>query len=119
MALKQQHTPDELELETMAQAELSRLKRQYRIMENDRSICVEDARLQLRNQLSMINRLEYEKAELVLHIKTANSKNFVRKDEKTEEKLKCLMTLQSKYDDMIKTERGEIAELDDQLAKVR
>ncbi|XP_076676671.1 coiled-coil domain-containing protein 63 [Andrena cerasifolii] len=118
MARKQQHTPDELELETMAQAELSRLKRQYRIMENDRAVCVEDARLQLRNQLNMINHLEYEKAELVLRIKTANSKNFVRKDEETEEKLKCLMTLQSKCDNMIKAERDEIAELDVQLAKL-
>ncbi|XP_076620369.1 coiled-coil domain-containing protein 63 [Colletes latitarsis] len=112
MAQKPHHTPDEQELETMAQAELSRLKRQYRIMENDRAACVGDARLQLRNQLNMVDRLENEKAELVLRIKTANSKTFAREDEEMEEKLKCLLTLQSKYEDTIKSEKEEIAELD-------
>ncbi|XP_076760595.1 coiled-coil domain-containing protein 63 [Xylocopa sonorina] len=118
MAHKLQRAPDELELEMMAQAELSKLKRQYRIMENDRGTCVEDARLQLRNQMNMIDRLEYEKAELVLRIRTAASKTFARKDEDTEEKLKCLLTMRDTYDDMIKTERQEIAELDDEIRKL-
>lgn len=119
MASKKQQAPDEMELEAMAQAELSRLKRQYRIMENDRVACVEDARLQLRNQLNMIDRLEYEKAELILRIQTATSKTYTQKDEEMEEKLKCLLTLSTKYDEMIKTERQEITELDEQIAKVR
>ncbi|XP_053999430.1 coiled-coil domain-containing protein 63-like [Hylaeus anthracinus] len=118
MAQKPQHTPDEQELETMAQAELSRLKRQYRIMENDRAACAEDARLQLRNQLNMIARFEYEKAELVLRIKTANSKTFAREDEEMVEKLKCLLTLETNYESMIKAEKGEIAELDDHINKL-
>ncbi|XP_068971166.1 coiled-coil domain-containing protein 63-like [Bombus flavifrons] len=118
MAHKLQHIPDEIELETIAIAELSRLKRQYRIMENDRGACTEDAKLQLHNQMNMINRLEYEKAELVLRIKTATSKTFVRKDEEMEEKLKCMLTTQAKYDEMIKTEKEEIAELDNEIHKL-
>ncbi|XP_060818371.1 coiled-coil domain-containing protein 63-like [Bombus pascuorum] len=118
MAHKLQHIPDEIELETIAITELSRLKRQYRIMENDRGACTEDAKLQLHNQMNMINRLEYEKAELVLRIKTATSKTFVRKDEEMEEKLKCMLTAQAKYDEMIKTEKEEIAELDKEIRKL-
>ncbi|OAD53636.1 Coiled-coil domain-containing protein 63 [Eufriesea mexicana] len=118
MAHKLQHVPDEVELEMISQAELSRLKRQYRIMENDRGACVEDAKLQIRNQMNMINRLEYEKAELVLRIKTASSKTFTRKDEEMEEKLKCLLTMQTKYDELIRTEKLEIAELDNEIRKL-
>lgn len=109
---------DELELETMAEAELSRLKRQYRIMENDRATCAEDARLQLRNQQNMIERLEYEKAEFVLAIKTARSKAFTRKDEEMEKKLKCLLTKRAKYIELIEIEKQQIDELDEQIDKV-
>ncbi|KMR04711.1 coiled-coil domain-containing protein 63 [Lasius niger] len=119
MAYRQQPAAqDELELETMAEAELSRLKRQYRIMENDRATCAEDARLQLRNQQNMIERLEYEKAELVLAIKTARSKAFTRKDEKMDEKLKCLLAKRAKYIELIETEKQQIDELDEQIGKV-
>lgn len=117
MAYRQQPAAqDELELETMA--ELSRLKRQYRIMENDRAACAEDARLQLRNQQNMIERLEYEKAELVLAIKTARSKAFIRKDEEMDEKLKCLLTKRAKYIELIEIEKQQINELDEQISKV-
>ncbi|XP_032680336.1 coiled-coil domain-containing protein 63 [Odontomachus brunneus] len=118
MAYRQQPVQDELELETMAEAELSRLKRQYRIMENDRAACVEDARLQLRNQQNMINRLEYEKAELLLAIKTAKSKSFARKDMEMDEKLRCLLVKHAKYIDMIENEKQQITELDEQICKL-
>lgn len=113
-----QHVLDETELETIAQNELSRLKRQFRIMENDRSICAEDAKLQLRKQINMINRLEYEKAELVLRIKTASAKTFIRKEEKMEEKLKCVLSTQTQYDEMIKNEKQEIEEVNIEIRKV-
>ncbi|XP_076303811.1 coiled-coil domain-containing protein 63 isoform X1 [Lasioglossum baleicum] len=118
MAYRTHHTPDERELEILARTELSRLKRQYRIMENDRAACAEDARLQLRSHTNMIKHLEYEKAELVLHIKTANSKTFLREDQEMEDKLKCLLEMQSKYNDMIKNEKEEITELDVQIDKL-
>ncbi|XP_012346583.2 coiled-coil domain-containing protein 63-like [Apis florea] len=113
-----QHMLDETELETIAQKELSRLRRQFRIMENDRSICAEDAKLQLRKQINMINRLEYEKAELVLRIKTASAKTFTDKEEKMEKKLKCVLMAQTKYDEMIKNEKQEIAEVDIEIRKL-
>lgn len=87
-------------------------------MENDRAACAEDARLQLRNQQNMIERLEYEKAELVLAIKTARSKAFIRKDEKMDEKLKCLLTKRAKYIELIEIEKQQIDELDEQISKV-
>lgn len=102
----------------MAEVELSRLKRQYRIMENDRAASAEDARLQLRNQQNVVERLEYEKAELVLAIKTARSKAFTRKDMEMNEKLRCLLMKRAKYIELIKHEQQQIADLDKQIGKV-
>ncbi|XP_015593598.1 coiled-coil domain-containing protein 63 [Cephus cinctus] len=118
MAFRQQPVQDELELEMMAEAELSRLKRQYRIMENDRMAYAEDSRLQLRNQQNMIDRLEKEKAELVIAIKTAKSESNLRKDAAMDEKLKCLLEKRSKYLETIKNERQQITELEEQIIKV-
>ncbi|XP_020283097.1 coiled-coil domain-containing protein 63 [Pseudomyrmex gracilis] len=113
-----QQTQDELELETMAEVELSRLKRQYRIMENDRAACAEDARLQLRNQQNMIEHLEQEKTELVLVMKTAKSKTFARKDEEMNEKLRCLLEKRAGYIELIENEKRQIAQLDEQIGKL-
>ncbi|KAK0167325.1 hypothetical protein PV327_004740 [Microctonus hyperodae] len=118
MAYKQQPVQDELEMETMAEAELSRLKRQYRIMENDRVTYSEKARLQLRNQQNMIERLEYEKAELLLSIKTSKSQSNSRKDVAMDETLKCFLKKRTKYIEMIKNERQQIHELQEQIIKV-
>ena len=120
MAYKQvQPVQDELELETMAEAELSRLKRQYRMMENDRVAYAEDSRLRLRNQQNMIDRLETEKADLVLAIRTAKSNSNKKKDDAMDAKLKCLLSKRTKYIEMIKNERQQINELEEQIVKVR
>lgn len=118
MAFRSQPVQEEVELEVLAETELSRLKRQYRIMENDRATYAEDARLQLRNQQNIINQLEYEKAELVLGIKTARSGANNKKDEILAEKLKCLLTTRTKYKETIDNERQQINELEEQILKV-
>ncbi|XP_066589533.1 putative leucine-rich repeat-containing protein DDB_G0290503 [Prorops nasuta] len=117
MAYKSQSMQDEVEMETIAEAELSRLKRQYRIMENDRAAYAEDARLQQRNQQNMIKRLEFEKAELLLAIKSAKSPLNAMKDAEMEEKLRCLLDKRKKYIEIIKDENKEIADINDQIKK--
>ncbi|KAI4502988.1 hypothetical protein M0802_002032 [Mischocyttarus mexicanus] len=107
-----------LEMETMPEVELTRLKRQYRIMENDRLKCAEEGGLQLRNQQIMIARLEYEKAELLLAIRSARSKTFLKKDEAYDIKLKELFHQRSKYIDSIKSEKQQISELNRQIGQI-
>lgn len=119
MAFRSQPVHEEVELEVLAETELSRLKRQYRIMENDRATYAEDARLQLRNQQNMINQLEFEKADLMLGIKTAKSGANNKKDEAMSEKLKCLLATRTKYKETIDNERQQINELEEQILKVR
>lgn len=120
MPYKDQDSPQgETELEAMAEAELSRLKRQYRIMENDRVAYAEDARLQLCNQLNMIERFECERAELVLAIKKAKSPLNLKKDEMLETKLKCLLEKRAEFIAIIKDEKQQIAEVQEQILKVK
>ncbi|XP_047370258.1 coiled-coil domain-containing protein 63 [Vespa velutina] len=109
---------DALEMEMMPEIELTRLKRQYRIMENDRMKCSEEGSLQLRNQQIMIARLEYEKAELLLAIKSAKSKTFLKKDEMDDVKLKELFDQRSKFIDSIKFEKQQIGELKRQIGQI-
>lgn len=108
---------DEIGLE--AEVELAKLKRQYRIMENDRETCVEDARLQLRHQKEIIDHLEHEKAEILIAIQIAKSKMFNIQDEEIGKKLDCLLTKRVKYIDLINNEKQQIVELDKQISKVR
>ncbi|KAK2581934.1 hypothetical protein KPH14_002385 [Odynerus spinipes] len=109
---------DALELEMLPEIELTRLKRQYRIMENDRLKCVEDGGLRLHNQQVMVARLEYEKAELLLAIKNARASVFLRKDETDDEKLKGLLDQRTRFIDAIKSEKQQIAELNRQIGQV-
>jgi len=107
----------EVEVET-TEVELSRLKRQYRIMEKDRMICVEDARLQLRHQQGAIDHLERERIDLVLAMNAAKSKTLENKDQEMEKKLKYLLVQHNEYIGMIGNEKQQITELDDQINKV-
>ena len=107
-----------MELETLAEGELSRLKRQYRIMENDRAAYAEEARNQLRNQRNIIDKLEHEKAELVLAIKAAKSPSNARKDETMSGRLKELLETRDRFAEQIDKERQQITEMQEQIIKV-
>jgi len=87
-------------------------------MEKDRAICVEDARLQLRHQQKAIDHLEGERLDLLLAMNAAKSKALERQDDEMERKLKCLLMQHSEYIDMIRNEKQQITELDEQIAKV-
>ncbi|KAF7378624.1 hypothetical protein HZH66_015411 [Vespula vulgaris] len=116
--LKASATQNVTEMEMMSEVELTRLKRQYRIMENDRMKCTEEGGLRLRNQQIMIARLEYEKAELLLAIRSAKSKRFIKKDEVDDVKLKELFDQRSKFIDSIKFEKDQISELKRQIGQI-
>ncbi|XP_001605946.3 coiled-coil domain-containing protein 63 [Nasonia vitripennis] len=118
MMNRQQPTQDEMELETMAESELSRLKRQYRIMENDRVAYAEEARNQLRNQKGLVEKLEKEKAELVLAIKAAKSTGNAKRDELLTGRMGELLERRSEFAEQIHKERQQIAELQEQIIKL-
>lgn len=109
---------DERELERLAELELTRLKRQYRIMENDRTTYAEESKNQLRNQNHIIDLLESEKADLVLSIKAAKAGENSKKDQLMAETLKEMLDQRNKFMEQIKMEREQIDELKEQILKV-
>ncbi|XP_051162078.1 coiled-coil domain-containing protein 63 [Leptopilina boulardi] len=119
MSYRQQNqVQDEMELEAMAEAELARLKRQYRIMENDRKSYSKKVELQLNKQEQIIDQLEREKSELLLTIKAIKSPANLKKDEKDREEIKQLLEKRAKYMEILEKEKQQIAELDEQISKV-
>ncbi|XP_065333332.1 outer dynein arm-docking complex subunit 1 isoform X1 [Cloeon dipterum] len=69
-----QKTQEEIEMEQMAQAELARLQRQYRIMEEDRANYAEETRIILNRQRRQIAALEREKKQLLMSPEYASLK---------------------------------------------
>ncbi|KAJ8683019.1 hypothetical protein QAD02_018811 [Eretmocerus hayati] len=109
---------DEHELELMAETELCRLRRQYRIMENDRQTYAENARNQMRNQTIMIDRLEQEKAELVLAIQAAKSPLNCKRDEAVGAELARLLEKRATFVERIERERAQISEMNEQILRL-
>ncbi|XP_046387056.1 coiled-coil domain-containing protein 63 [Ischnura elegans] len=109
---------DELEMDQMAEAELARLQRQYRIMEGDRAAYSEEMKFILYKQKKMIEVLEEEKKELSLNIKIANSPSNKHMDVQTSSTLNQLFELHEKYEQDIKNEKTQISEIEYQIRKV-
>ncbi|XP_071448156.1 outer dynein arm-docking complex subunit 1-like [Hetaerina americana] len=110
---------DELEMDQMAEAELARLQRQYRIMEGDRAAYSEEMKFVLGKQKKMIEVLEEEKRELSLNIKIANSPWNKHVDHQTTETLSQLFELHEKYESDIKNEKTQISEIEYEIRKVQ
>ncbi|KAG8237694.1 hypothetical protein J437_LFUL016259 [Ladona fulva] len=110
--------PDELEMDQMAEAELNRLQRQYRIMEGDRAAYSEEMKFLLSKQKKMILALEEEKKELSLNIKVTNSSWNKHIDNQTTTTLRQLYELQKKYDADLRKEKSQLAEIEHQIKKV-
>lgn len=119
MSYRQQNqVQDEMELEAMAEVELARLKRQYRIMENDRKAYTRKVQLQLIKQEKMIEQLECEEKELLLNLNAIKSPANLKKDEKERAEIQKLIEKKAKYVELYEKEKLEIAELDEQIKRV-
>ncbi|XP_066996668.2 outer dynein arm-docking complex subunit 1 [Anabrus simplex] len=109
---------DELDVEQLAQAELSRLQRQYRIMEGERETYSQETAFLLQKQRSMISILEGEKRDLLTNLQASKSTANERKNIELEKKIiKQLATL-DKLESHIKVETSQTEELDAEIAKM-
>ncbi|PSN46817.1 hypothetical protein C0J52_11196 [Blattella germanica] len=117
MALKKAPAED-LDMDQIAEAEMTRLQRQYRIMEGDRQAYSEEANTTLQRQRRMIHTLEKEKNELLTDLTVAKSPSHEAKDNKVSLELNQLLNLTDKYDADIKAEKMQIAELNWQIKKM-
>ena len=116
----------DLELDLMAEQELLRLTRQFRVMEGDKEAYVEEATKALRRQRKLIDDLDREKAEVVRSMKMSQSKKNARKDSENAAKLARLAEEQEHLITNIREQKlvsntldGEIQKIERQIAHQR
>ncbi|XP_021936295.1 coiled-coil domain-containing protein 63 isoform X4 [Zootermopsis nevadensis] len=117
MALRKA-TAEDLDMNHLAKAELSRLQRQYRIMEGDRQSYSQETNIVLRKQRRMIKTLEAERKELLTNLHVAKSPLNDVKDNKVTSELARLLNLTDRYDAAVKSEKLQLSELNLQIKKV-
>ncbi|XP_018326618.1 coiled-coil domain-containing protein 63 [Agrilus planipennis] len=109
---------DKEEMVLMAQNELSRLNRQYRIMEGDKTAFSEEAHVKLAKQRKVIKTLEKEQQNLLINLKVANSKIHKRKDLELTQKLNNLLKQHQKLSQEIFSEKSRLNEINSQIKKI-
>lgn len=116
--MRKQEPKDDLEVDAIAEQELSRLQRHYRIMEGDRESFSEEAKFFLNKQRKVIESLLFERNELITNLNVAASKRIEVKEAKQNDHLAFLMEVQSRFQEAIKTEKTQLHELEHQIRKV-
>ncbi|XP_033606689.1 coiled-coil domain-containing protein 63 isoform X3 [Cryptotermes secundus] len=111
-------TAEDLDVDQLAETELSRLQRQYRIMEGDRQSYSQKANIVLQRQRRIIRALNAEKDELLKNLRAAKSPLNEVKNNKTSSELVHLLNLTDRYDSQIKSEKLKLSELNLQIRKV-
>ncbi|XP_078682326.1 coiled-coil domain-containing protein 63-like isoform X2 [Branchiostoma floridae x Branchiostoma belcheri] len=106
----------EPDMDGMAESELAKLQRQYRIMEGDRKAYCEESQNIIRKQKAMIEALQAEQTEIKTDLTLAESRQNQIKDGDNTHSLKDLVESKDSYEDLIAEEKQTIAELD---AKIR
>lgn len=104
------------DMEGLAEQELAKLQRQYRIMENDRGAYTEESQNVIRKQKGEIGTLEAEKQELLKELRLAESRSNQIMDEGHTDTLVTLADAKGDYDSLIDDEKKKCIELD---AKIR
>ncbi|XP_070572078.1 coiled-coil domain-containing protein 63-like [Ptychodera flava] len=111
-ALSRRSDISEPEIDGAAEAELSKLQRQYRIMEGDRKAYNEETQNIIRKQKTEIEALQNEKDDITTDLKLAQSKDNAKKDRDNTRQLENLIQREDEYDALLEIEKEKIADLD-------
>ncbi|XP_075984114.1 coiled-coil domain-containing protein 63-like [Anticarsia gemmatalis] len=110
---------DDMEMEKIAEDELSKLQRQFRVMEIDRSTVMTSVQPTLRMQKNIINTLNADLEKIMLELKFTKSTSNLLENSRTREKLITLLKEHEKYAAEVREHRGTIKELDFLLKQVQ
>ncbi|XP_037067889.1 uncharacterized protein LOC119089325 [Pollicipes pollicipes] len=118
MNRKKREDLEENELEGITEAELARLQRQYRIMDNDRKAYYKETQTVLRKQRRIIDNLMAEKTEIDTDMSLIKSNYNVRKNKAASKKLNGYVERQKEILDEIESERQQLADIDSRIKRV-
>ncbi|ESO88792.1 hypothetical protein LOTGIDRAFT_218971 [Lottia gigantea] len=104
------------DMEGLAEVELVKLQRQYRLMDGDRTAYTEESQNMIRRQKAEELMLEKEKQELLKELRLAESRSNEIRDEENTDQLVTLVEAKEDLELQMEEERKKQAELD---AKIR
>ncbi|XP_013188299.2 outer dynein arm-docking complex subunit 1 [Amyelois transitella] len=110
---------DDVEMEKIAEDELAKLQRQFRVMEIDRATVMSSVQPTLRVQRNIIRSLNNELDKIMIELKLTKSTSNVLENARTREKLISLLKDHERCSAEVKEHRGTITELDFLLKQVQ
>ncbi|CAH2094121.1 unnamed protein product [Euphydryas editha] len=110
---------DDMEMEKIAEDELSKLQRQFRVMEIDRANVTSSVQPTLRVQRNIIRSLTTELDNIMTELRLTKSTSNVMENAKTKEKIIILLKEYEKSSAEVKEHRNTITELDFLLKQVQ
>ncbi|XP_078488912.1 axonemal p66.0 [Ciona intestinalis] len=108
----------EQEMDGLAEAELAKLQRQYRIMDGDRKAYCEESQNIIRRQRAQIASLQEEREEIQTNLLLAQSAQNTKKDSSNMEELCNLLSEQDSYEGLIKEETEAVRALDAEIRQI-
>ncbi|KAK9892331.1 hypothetical protein WA026_019785 [Henosepilachna vigintioctopunctata] len=109
---------EDLDMDMLVETELSRLNRQYRIMEGDRKAFFEEMNTKLVKQRAIIQTLRNEKNQLLTDLKVATSASKKRHIRVISAKINKMYSQYETYLQVIDKERHELKETNEQIRKL-
>ncbi|CAK1542813.1 unnamed protein product [Leptosia nina] len=110
---------DDMEMEKMAEDELSKLQRQFRVMEVDRATVMSSVRPTLRVQRNLIGTLSSQLDNIMTQLRLTKSAANMVHNARTREKLIVLLKDHERYSSEVREHRSNITELDFLLKQVQ
>lgn len=105
----------DLDMEGMAESELAKLQRIFRLKEGQRQATAIAKKEQIRRQQAEMRALKKEQEELLKDLKISESRSNQYRDQDSQEKLQALLEQKEELDNEIATEKQIIAELDKEI----
>ncbi|KAM3959522.1 coiled-coil domain-containing protein 63 [Aphomia sociella] len=110
---------DDMEMEKIAEDELSKLQRQFRVMEIDRGMVMSSVQPTLRVQRNIIKSLNSELETIMMELKLTKSTSNVLENARTRDKLITLLKEHERCSTEVREHRNTISELDFLLKQVQ
>ncbi|XP_078507066.1 coiled-coil domain-containing protein 63-like isoform X3 [Lissotriton helveticus] len=105
----------EVDLEGMAEGELAKLQRKYRLKEGDRQAYSIESQDVIRRQLAEMQTLEREREELLKNLDVAESRKNQTRDQESHANLCNLLVQKDDVEEQLAREKRLIAELEEEI----
>ncbi|XP_074872123.1 outer dynein arm-docking complex subunit 1 [Carettochelys insculpta] len=105
----------DLDLEGIAESELAKLQRQFRLLEGDRHAYALQSQETIRKQLAELRRLEKEQEGLLWELRVAEGRVNRQREQEKAGSLRALLQHQDQVEEQAAAERRTVAQLDQEI----